>query len=151
MSSVKSTIQQSNCEDETLLDSDNPAWKGHDRSEVVRILIQALEELGYKNSAETLTRESNINLYSDAFLAFQDSVSTGEWSKAEAMLSGTNSLPLEEGVDKNDMLIRLYRKQYLRELELGDTVLAAKIFREKLGPLMEDEGYDEEIRHDKSR
>lgn len=66
-------------------------WFGHDREEVARILIQSLTDLGYHQSARSLSKESGFELEGPEVAAFRNSVLQGEWAEAEALLFGNTS------------------------------------------------------------
>lgn len=66
-------------------------WYGHDREEVARILIQSLTDLGYHQSARSLSQESGFELEGPEVAAFRHAVLQGEWAEAEALLFGTSS------------------------------------------------------------
>lgn len=70
---------------------------GHDREEVTRILLQSLSDLGYRGSAEQLSRESGYELEIPSVAAFRTAVLRGEWEEAESLLFGTDSAELDGG------------------------------------------------------
>jgi hypothetical protein len=51
----------------------------------VRILVQAMEELGYRNSAAALEREAGVRLKSDIVTQLQDAVLQGRWEEVEVL------------------------------------------------------------------
>ena len=66
---------------------------GHDREEVARLLIQALEDLDYPDAARALVRESGHELESPTVAAFRAAVLRGEWADAETYLFGPAEPP----------------------------------------------------------
>lgn len=74
---------------------------GHDREEVTRLLMQGLEDLGYTEAANQLSRESGYQVESPAIAAFRHALLDGEWSEAEAILFGEPFDPDEGGVNLN--------------------------------------------------
>lgn len=60
---------------------------------MTRILIQSLSDLGYRNAALSLSRESGYELEVPSVAAFRNAVLKGEWDEAEALLFGG---PLDE-------------------------------------------------------
>ena len=132
-----------------------PQWFDHDREEVARILIQSLTDLGYHQSARTLSKESGFELEGPEVAAFRHAVLDGEWADAERLLFGhTDStggvslqgtgkgidwnmrgLTLAEGADKNEMLFWLRQQKYLELLEVGDVSTALMVLRQELTPL----------------
>ena len=75
-----------------------PYYYGHNREEVTRLLIQALEDLGYDEAAETLSQESDFQVESPAVAAFRRAILEGKWSEAELLLFGRRSEADEGGV-----------------------------------------------------
>ncbi|KAF1991176.1 WD40 repeat-like protein [Aulographum hederae CBS 113979] len=124
-------------------------WHGHDREEVTRILIQGLTDLGYHNSALSLSEESGHQLEGPTVAAFRNSVLQGDWAEAEVLLFGSGSddtggvelpggraqspsgispaansarrkgLTLKDGADVKEMLFSLREQKYLELLEVA--------------------------------
>jgi hypothetical protein len=126
-----------------------PSYFGHDREEVSRILIQALTDLGYDNSALSLSQESGFNLESPSVAKFRNAVLQGEWTHAENLLFGDtleeggvsiggNGLLLQEGVDRNVMRFWLREQKFLELLEQRETGKALMVLRLELTPLYQD-------------
>lgn len=122
---------------------------GHDREEVTRILIQALNDLGYNGAAGTLSQESGYDLESTAVAAFRNAVLQGEWTEAEELLFGgsteeggasihVNGLILRDGVDKNFMRFWIRQQKFLELLEQKDMGRAINVLRSELTPLYQD-------------
>jgi len=130
-------------------------WFGHDREEVARILIQSLTDLGYHQSARTLSKESGFELEGPEVAAFRHAVLNGEWADAEALLFGNTDsvggvplqgtgkgvewgmrgLTLSDEADKNEMLFWLRQQKYLELLERKDLGKALMVLRQELTPL----------------
>jgi len=122
---------------------------------VTRILIQSLYDLGYNQSADTLTRESGYQLESPAVAAFRSAILDGQWTEAENILirsfrrdgsSGAvgdsdgqiqneSRLVLAENADKNEMLFCLRQQKFLELLEARDLGAALMVLRQELTPL----------------
>ncbi|KAI4144924.1 MAG: hypothetical protein LQ340_006491 [Diploschistes diacapsis] len=128
---------------------------GHAREEVARLLLQALNDLGYHESSGVLRRESNFELESPSVAAFRHSILDGEWSEAESLLFGPEEsgggvrisnghsqshegLPLAEGSDKDELRFQLRRQKYLELLEERDHAGALMVLRQELTPLHRD-------------
>ena len=75
-----------------------PDFYGHNREEVTRLLIQALDDLGYDEAAEALSQESGFQVESPAVAAFRHAILEGKWSEAELLLFGRRSEADEGGV-----------------------------------------------------
>ena len=134
----------------------SPKFHGHSREEVTRLLIQALGDLGYRDSASHLVRESGHELESPSVAAFRQSILNGEWAEAEALLFGTGyrdeggvsisnghssqhqGLPLAESADKNSLRFLLRKQKYLELLEERDHGRALMVLRQELTPLDQD-------------
>lgn len=58
---------------------------GHDREEMVRLMIQALVDLGYRDAASRLEGESGFILESQPVANFRQAVLRGQWDKAESL------------------------------------------------------------------
>ncbi|KAI7902312.1 WD40-repeat-containing domain protein [Cokeromyces recurvatus] len=100
--------------------------------ELVRLILQALLDLGYNNAATALETESGISLESSIILKFRSSILHGEWQVAESLLSqipfiSTNNLP------KVQFLIR--QQKFLELLEKGETMQALYVLRTEITPL----------------
>ena len=136
-----------------------PDFFGHDREEVSRLIIQALIDLGYHDTANRLVQESGYELESPSVAAFRHAILDGEWSEAEALLFGSHrsdtgggvsisngngdhfeGLVLAEGVDKNGLRFLLRRQKYLELLEDRDHGSALMVLRQELTPLHQDVG-----------
>lgn len=123
-----------------------PAYFGHDREEVTRILIQSLTDLGYNAAAASLSQESGYELESPAVAAFRNAVLEGEWAEAEDLLYDGSAddggvslhgggLVLQDGSDKNLMRFWLRRQKFLELLEQKDTGRALMVLRLELTPI----------------
>ena len=131
-----------------------PTYLGHDREEVTRIIIQALQGMGYKDAASTLRQESRYELENTAVAAFKTAVLEGQWDEAERLLLGSHSddgggvgsaqaarsgeLILAEGADRNEMLFCLRQQKFLECLERRDLARALMVLRQELTPLNHD-------------
>ncbi|KAI9847978.1 MAG: hypothetical protein M1837_001496 [Sclerophora amabilis] len=143
----------------TLSPSSQPDFFGHDREEVIRILIQSLSDLGYNGAALTLSRESGYDLESPSVAAFRNSVLQGEWGEAESLLFGNytsdgggggvylenggsngfgGGLVLAEGANRKEILFWMRQQKFLELLEERDLGSALMVLRQELTPLNQD-------------
>ncbi|KAL9110116.1 MAG: hypothetical protein Q9227_005310 [Pyrenula ochraceoflavens] len=130
-------------------------YRGHNREEVTRILIQGLADLGYDTAAKALSSESGYKLESGAVGDFRQAILEGEWLEAERILSrsrvegseadfseytegDSTGLVLAEGADKNQMLFWLRQQKFLELLEQRDLAEALRVLRTELTPLNHD-------------
>ncbi|KAJ3053232.1 hypothetical protein HK097_004741 [Rhizophlyctis rosea] len=99
--------------------------------ELVRLMVQSLQDLGLSESASTLQRESGYELESPTVSKFRAGVLSGNWSLVEGLLS---SLDISS---KNLKTVQYLIKQqkYLETLQTRDTKAALIILRQELMPL----------------
>lgn len=125
------------------------SYFGHNREEVTRILIQALNDLGYHAAADNVGEESGFQVESPDVVAFRQAVLSGSWSRAEELLCGKgsgasgqvsrNGLVLAPGADRNTMRFRLRQQKYLELLEQRETSRALAVLRNELTPLCQEQ------------
>lgn len=132
-------------------------YYGHDREEVTRLLIQGLEDLGYRDAAHSLSRESGYEVETPSVAAFRYAVLQGEWAEAEALLLGSDGaqdgggvsisngdsrhhegLRFTENADKDELKFRMREQKYLEMLEERDLGGALMVLRQELKPLNQD-------------
>lgn len=120
-------------------------YMGHDRGEMTRLLIQALSDMGYQDAAESVSKDSGIELESPTVAAFRQAVLEGSWARAEALLDGGvlsgedhrkgNGLVLSSTADRDDMKFWLKQQKYLELLEQQESARALVVLRTELAPL----------------
>lgn len=130
-------------------------YRGHDREEVVRILIQGLLDMGYSDAANVLCGESGYELESPSVAAFRSAILEGIWPEAEAILLGSrrtdpgggllpdddqygDGLVLAEGADRGQMLFWIRQQKFLELLDRRDLGVALMVLRQELTPLGHD-------------
>lgn len=134
----------------------SPAYRGHNREEVVRILIQGLLDMGYPDAANVLCGESGYELESPSVAAFRSAILEGVWSEAEAILLGSShendlyegshpdddqygeGLVLADGADRSQMLFWIRQQKFLELLDRRDLGVALMVLRQELTPLGHD-------------
>ncbi|KAJ9617184.1 hypothetical protein H2200_000905 [Cladophialophora chaetospira] len=123
------------------------SYRGHNREEAVRILIQGLIDMGYSDAASVLSSESGYELESPSVAAFRSAVLEGVWSDAEAILLGgqhynddqfEDGLVLAEGADRGQMLFWIRQQKFLELLDRRDLGMALMVLRQELTPLGHD-------------
>lgn len=125
---------------------------GHNREQVTRILIQALNDLGYHAAADSVAEESGFQVESPDVVAFRHAVLGGDWLKAEQLLSRENArrsgqgqppsghgLVLAPGADRNTMRSQIRQQKFLELLERRETSQALTVLRNELSPLCSDQ------------
>lgn len=122
-------------------------YRGHNREELTRILIQGLKDMGYENSAHSLSSESGYELENSEVAAFRSAILSGHWSEAERILSGSpqdegggartthQGLVLAENASKSQMLFWIREQKFLEMLVARELLSALKVLREELTPL----------------
>ena len=123
-------------------------YVGHDRGEMTRLLIQALSDMGYQEAAESVSKDSGIELESPTVAAFRQAVLEGSWGRAEALLDGAvpagedqgkgNGLVLSSTADRNNMKFWLKQQKYLELLEQQASARALGVLRTELAPLCQE-------------
>lgn len=114
--------------------SRSPLYRSHNREEVTRILIQGLRDMGYENTAASLSYESGFELESSEVSGFRNAILNGEWLSAERFLS-QSGLVLAEHASRNQMLFFIREQKFLEMLVARDLLSALKVLREELTPL----------------
>ena len=103
-----------------------------DREEVVRLLIQSLDDMGYQKASTLLAHESGYATESGDVTNFRMAVLNGEWDTAEEMLK---RLELREQVNMASVLFLLRKQKFLELLESRDLSRALIVLRSELSPL----------------
>lgn len=99
------------------------------RHEFVRILIQCLYSLGYKNSASCLEHESDISCKSSEFEFLEKQVLSGGWDGCLEVLGRVFD---DGGDERRDAALYLVLKQCLSEyLRRGETSLALSVLQKQ--------------------
>lgn len=126
-----------------------PAYFGHNREEVTRILIQTLSDMGYNSAAESVSRDSGYELESHTVASFRSAVINGRWDEAEKLLFGAstagdgsdrtgNGLVLSEEADRDGMRFHIRQQKFLELLEERNHRQALNVLRNELTPLDQD-------------
>lgn len=132
----------------------SPTYLGHSREEVSRLIIQALQDLGYTASASNLGQESGFELESSQVAEFRDAIMQGSWVVAESLLfdgsssakigaeNGTEStsrgLSLADHAQPDLMRFWLREQKFLELLEARQTHQALRVLRTELTPVNHD-------------
>lgn len=82
----------------SALDKGDHDYHGHDKKEMTRIIMQALYEMGYKETARALEKESESHLENKEVARFRQAVLSGEWTTAEKLIQ---QLEIREDADIN--------------------------------------------------
>ncbi|KAL0075156.1 WD40-repeat-containing domain protein [Phycomyces blakesleeanus] len=102
------------------------------KDELVRLVLQTLQDLDYHGPAMMLEKESGVTLESDNVTSFRQAILTGDWTAAEALLP-TMALSKTEDLSQAIFLIR--EQRFLELLEDRKTLNALYSLRTELTPL----------------
>lgn len=105
------------------------------KTELVRVILQALESLNYSESARALEKESGIALHVPVVNEFRQHVLMGDWDKV------IHSLPqvgLTEKHKVQNVKFLIYRQKYLELLDSKKAGEALQTLRQELAPMTRD-------------
>jgi hypothetical protein len=117
---------------------------------MTRLLMQALSDMGYQEAAESVSKDSGIELEHPTVAAFRAAVLDGGWHRAEALLDGAvlagedqrkgNGLILSSAAEpeRKRMKFLLKQQKYLELLEQQESARALLVLRNELAPLCEE-------------
>ncbi|CAE7110585.1 unnamed protein product [Rhizoctonia solani] len=100
----------------------------HDREQVVRVVLQALRDVGYNEAAATLERESGYRLESDDVGQLRHAVTTGLWDEAPAFLRRLGVV----GDNERTARFLISQQKYLEQLEALQPTAALQTLRGEL-------------------
>ncbi|KAH7435126.1 hypothetical protein KP509_06G051000 [Ceratopteris richardii] len=105
------------------------------RSELVRVIIQALQSLGYKKTASLLETESGIPLQSQLVTNFRQQILDGQWDDAIASIQ----LLLQDPQSCNLAAALILQQKFLEHLKRHETMDALRTLRLEISPLKVEE------------
>ena len=85
------------------------------RAETVRVLLQALDDLGYAKSAQCLADESGVQVESRAVSTLRGHLREGRWSDAVQVIT-TPAVPFRSSVHRQQALLEVHRQRWGRRL-----------------------------------
>ncbi|TIC18639.1 WD40 repeat-like protein [Wallemia mellicola] len=106
-----------------------------DRTEIIRLILQSLESLDLKESFNTLTRESNVDLEIEEIRSLKSAIINGQWNLSIQLLEQLN---LDDNNLKSSMEL-IYVQQYKELLSSGNDQKAIQVLRNYLTPLLHDQ------------
>lgn len=104
---------------------------GLDKNELVRLLVQAMDGLGYAASARALEDESGVAALSPTMKQLRDCVLAGDWSNVDSVFTEAVGSFACDG-DRKAALFAVYEQQFLELLESGNVSEALNCLRGKL-------------------
>ena len=115
----------------------------------VRIMVQAMHELGYHSSAAALEREAGVRLKSDMVTQLQAAVLHGRWQEVDA-LARRGELGLSERQEARCRFL-VKRQEFLQLVERDQVPAAMECLQAHLTPLAHHAGEDKEELHKLAR
>ncbi|RHZ47855.1 hypothetical protein Glove_566g10 [Diversispora epigaea] len=106
--------------------------KNNRRQELVRLMVQAMQDMGYHKSAALLESESGYPLESPAVAKFREGVLKGDWDLVESLFP---TLELDQSQDSVVVQFLIRQQKYLELLERREIKLALYTLRSELAPL----------------
>lgn len=103
---------------------------GLNRRELVRIIVQSIDALGYPDSARSLERETGIEAMSPQMRTLRDCVLRGHWDQLESVLDSLTVFKSDS--DARAARFVLYEQKFLELLEAGRTADALDCLRNHL-------------------
>lgn len=104
---------------------------GLKKTELVRLLVQAMDELGYKSSACALEQESGIAALSPDMERLRSCILSGNWAEVESALVSASDA-FANDVDRLAARFLVYEQQFLELLDAGRVSDALVCLRGKL-------------------
>lgn len=109
---------------------------GLNRAELVRIIVQAMDSLGYPKSARLLEQEAGVEAMSREMRTLRDCILNGRWDDLEAVLDSLSVFKSE--ADARAARFVLYEQKFLELLEARRTAEALHCLRNHLTHLSPD-------------
>lgn len=105
------------------------------RHEFVRVIVQCLHSLGYKNSASCLESESGISYKSVDFEKLELQILNGNWDGCIDTLNAISDLNLNDEI-RASVLFLVLKQCLLEYLNLGEESLALNVLRKQVPSLI---------------
>ena len=99
---------------------------------VLRIMIQAVEEMGLDESASTLRRETSVSEESLEISQLKKNILDGDWDSVLGMIP---DLQAKSSIHRLVLYWNIHRHRYLEAIESDDISLAMNLLRGELVPL----------------
>jgi hypothetical protein len=105
------------------------------KDQFTRLVIQAIQSLGYSSVAKQLEEESGLCALVSQVAEFCDCIFSGDWFRAAQHVV---YLGLEDAQALDKIRFLIYEQQYLETLESGDMEGALHCLRSQVTPLCSD-------------
>uniref|UniRef100_A0A7S1IRP5 CTLH domain-containing protein n=1 Tax=Eutreptiella gymnastica TaxID=73025 RepID=A0A7S1IRP5_9EUGL len=134
--SSSTSVGQIQATSSTQLEAANglDSFQDRHRGAIVRLMLQSLQALGYKESLHKLEEESGVLLQSQHINQFRNCILAGQWSEVINLLPNLKIDP--HNIKHVKFLI--YEQKFMELLEMGDRMQAVQCVRKELTPLMHD-------------
>ena len=100
--------------------------------EVIRLMIQTLDDLGLKKSAKTLQEESHVLFEDEYVINFRKYILEGKWDTVHEIIPKLN---IQNEIYKSTVEFLIYEQQYLELLELRNFTEALSLLQSQLTPI----------------
>ncbi|KAL0482563.1 hypothetical protein AKO1_014459 [Acrasis kona] len=101
------------------------------KSDLVRVIVQALDSLSYHESAKILEKESGYRLHSEEITQFREGIMIGDWDKVSSSLKVLN---IEDDEKETCVKFLINKQKYLEQLEKMNINDALSTLRKELSP-----------------
>jgi hypothetical protein len=113
-----------------------PAFSSFDKSDVARLLAQALCDLGYKSVAKALEAAAGVQAEAAVISQIRAACLDGRWDELDRLLE---ALDMKQADAKKACCFLVLEQKLLELLEDGKTALALMCLRQQLAPLKTDD------------
>ncbi|ODV88979.1 hypothetical protein CANCADRAFT_132560 [Tortispora caseinolytica NRRL Y-17796] len=108
---------------------------GHNVTEVTRLMIQALSDIGYSDLATSLEKASGYSIETPEVASFRKAILSGDWDDVEARI---RMLELKPGVDVESLVFSVHRQKFLELLQAKEVQKAMVVLRTQLSTYQSD-------------
>jgi len=103
--------------------------------EIIRLMLQTMTDLGYKQSVQNLQSESGLQLEDSDVTVFRSAVLSGDWKLAEDTLP---NLEFQSPSDFQKASLLIKEQKYLELLESRELKIALLVLRNEIAPISQD-------------
>ena len=122
---------------DTTMDGDrelmNSGLDRFQRRDLVKVILQSLESLGYRETLQCLERESGVTLFQDPVVMLRDKCLAGAWDEISDLLEDLVDSPQKRTAAKN----LIFQTKYVELLLARRTVEAMSCLRLEVTPVLE--------------
>eukprot|EP01083_Nonionella_stella_P225624 801929_1 len=103
------------------------------QDEMARVLVQALEDLGFEKSARCLRVEADVHVESSILAQLESLVASGDWAGVHNLLP---RLGITSARKQRAFKLSVFEQQFLELVEQNETSAALRLLRSDLTPLL---------------